>query len=183
MSTPTPKYERLGRTGLRREGFISISGVRSRLYLSEDHLLCVDAAWYTENYKRFYYRDIQAFIVRPTLHWLVGNLVWGALLAFSSLPTIVLLREGSPGGYFFLGLNVILLIGLIVHLALGRTCDCYLQTAVQTENLPPLRRIRSANKALAKLAERIAAAQPPLATDPPPPPPPVPIEGESPTTP
>jgi hypothetical protein len=47
----------------------------------------------------------------------------------------------------------------MANLILGRTCRCFLRTAVQTEQLPPLDRVRRAQKVFARLRPLIAAAQ------------------------
>src|SRR5262249_54585927 len=60
----------------RRSGFVSF-GIASgwcSLWLGPDHLLAVDSKNYQEEYKRFYYRDIQAFIARRTKRVLAMNI-------------------------------------------------------------------------------------------------------------
>ena len=41
-------------------------GRRTQLWLGPEHLLLVETDGYREYYKRFNYRDIQAFIIRKT---------------------------------------------------------------------------------------------------------------------
>jgi hypothetical protein len=53
----------------------------------------------------------------------------------------------------------VLLAFLVANLLLGPTCVCHLKTAVQTEELPSLRRLRRARKVLARLRPLIVAAQ------------------------
>src|SRR3990172_8730879 len=61
MTKKIKYYKRL--PGRRRASF---AFVRNSLWLGEDHLLHVMNRGYTEEYKRFYYRDIQAVLVRQT---------------------------------------------------------------------------------------------------------------------
>ena len=45
------------------------------------------------------------------------------------------------------------------HVMLGTTCRCLIRTAVQTEELPSLRRVRNADKVLARIRPLIESAQ------------------------
>ena len=127
-----------------------------KLYLGPDHLLQIFSTGFTETYKRFYFRDIQAITIRKTIAGKVINGVLGgialifvvlALLA-SGTGTIVL---GSIAGLFafILGVNVVL----------GPTCACHLRTAVQHEKLPSLRRLSGARRTLGRLQPHILAVQ------------------------
>src|ERR1700693_1356242 len=57
------KYKRLTRA---RSRFSIAVLSRTSLWLGPDHLLYVESNGYTETYKRFYFRDIQAFTVQQT---------------------------------------------------------------------------------------------------------------------
>ncbi len=59
------------------------------------------------------------------------------------------------GGIFF-GL-------FLVNLLRGPTCVCQIRTAVQTERLPTLKRLRTARKVIARLKPMIEQTQSPLA--------------------
>jgi hypothetical protein len=157
------RYQRLTRTHPRaRFGIISAS--RSSLWLGKDHLLCIDTNAFTEKYKRFYLRDIQAIILQTTSFRLVLNLVFGGvamlfgLIAFvGSSEPIVLGIFGSLAGLF--------LLAMAANHAAGPTCVCFLRTAVQTEELPSLNRLRRARKVLNRLRPLIAQAQGQLAPE------------------
>ena len=58
------EYQRLTRARLRRAGFFTAVATRSSLWLGKDHLLCIDSNGYGEDYKRFYFRDIQTITLR-----------------------------------------------------------------------------------------------------------------------
>src|SRR5579871_716029 len=51
----------------------------NRLYLGQDHLLRVNSNGWTEQYRRFYFTDIEGVIVRKTFWGLIANIAWGAL--------------------------------------------------------------------------------------------------------
>jgi hypothetical protein len=73
------EYKRLTRA--RSSGAFAVA-VRSHtsLWLGADHLLFVNSTGYTETYKRFYFRDIQTFVVQNTQRATVVNIVLTILL-------------------------------------------------------------------------------------------------------
>jgi len=153
---PEKEYERLTRARPRAK-FAVISSGQSSLWLGKDHLLCIDTSGYTENYKRFYYRDIQALIVRKTERYKWWGIATGVMaagcLSAAALTNEVVLKYilGIVGGLFGLF--------FMINLGLGPTCNCQLQTAVQIEELPSLNRLRRWRKAMGRLRPLIAAAQ------------------------
>ena len=151
------EYHRLTRSRSRTL-FGIISTARSSLWLGKDHLLCIDTNGYSEVYKRFYYRDVQAIIWRKTALWHI----WTALFSVAAVGfgLIAVSAASEPGasitfaiiaGFFFLG--------VVMNLAPGPTCKCYLRTAVQTEELASLNRLRRVRKALDRLRPFLIAAQ------------------------
>ena len=56
------EYRRLTR-GRTRPGFAVAFGGRCSLWLGRDHLLRIDSSGYTESYRRFFLRDIQAVMM------------------------------------------------------------------------------------------------------------------------
>ena len=128
----------------------------ARLYLGPDHLLQAASTGYSETYKRFYFRDIQAIIIRRSnwgLFWAVVWLIPAVAFALGAL--------GSNGGIaaVFWSVTGVFFLGLCIHLLLGPTCVCQVQTAVQTEKLPSLKRLPKARKILNQLKPLIAAVQ------------------------
>ena len=57
----------------RKKGIIGIY----TLWQGPDHLLTIDSKRFSEDYKRFYYKDIQAIITRKTIHGKIQNLFLG----------------------------------------------------------------------------------------------------------
>jgi len=156
------EYHRL--TGARsRSAFALAFTSRSSLWLGRDHLLCIDTNGYTETYKRFYFRDIQAFTLVATNR----RKVWNGVL----LVPIVICLAGLANSLFslprqdevvivawmvFTGLFA---VPLLINNILGPACTCYLRTAVQIEELPSLNRLRRAHKVLARIRPFVIAAQ------------------------
>ncbi len=128
----------------------------ARLYQGPDHLLQVVSTGYSEVYKRFYFRDIQAIIIQKT-HWgKIWNGIWAFFTAMFGLPAFDMsggqaIAMGSVGACFGL-----FLIGNIV---LGPTCACFVRTAVQTERLSPVTRSRTARRFLKRIRLLIDSLQ------------------------
>jgi hypothetical protein len=156
----TVAYTKLPGTGLRRVGFISVVAGRCQLFQGTDHLLSVDSIYGSETYKRFYFRDIQAFVVRSTPWGMVSVLAFGALAGLAALLLFANDPVALGFGVLFTTLFSILFIAtLIRQLGWGGTCQTWVQTAVQIEELPSLSRVKTCRKVLARLQPLIQAAQ------------------------
>jgi hypothetical protein len=179
MADDTKKpYQRLPGTGYRRLVptwamfalffvigifVLLLRGRRVQLWLGGDHLLSVEWDGYREYYKRFRYSDIQAFIIRRTSEGLVWSVVAGWCAAIFGLCAYASSSLGALT--FFWTLTGIFVLMLIYNLLSGPTCVSHLRTAVQTEQMPSLHRLRHAQKALELLRPSIVAAQGALATE------------------
>ena len=127
------------------------------LWLGQDHLLFVESNGYTETYKRFYFRDIQALMVERTQTFKIVNIVL-------TIPVGICLALGlatqSTGLKIFLFCVAgFLALILSINLWRGQTCRSFLRTAVQIEQLPPLSRVRRAQKVFNRIRPLIAGAQ------------------------
>lgn len=125
------------------------------LWVGKDHLLQREFTGYTEDYKRFYLRDIQAFLIRPNNQRAVWGIVWGACIA------LVLVLMGSlhaAQNKFLWGCGGLSFLLFSINFALGRGCFCHIKTAVQTIPLP-ISRLRNANRIIKKLKPLIEGAQ------------------------
>lgn len=126
------------------------------LWEHEDHLLMVQSHFVFESYRRFFYRDIQAIIICRTKSGLFMSLV----------PGLIAGALGAPAPFFGLRAGIVLgvLAGLfllvsLVQLARGPTCRCVLRTAVQTQELPSLGRLRAAHRVLRRIQPKIVSVQ------------------------
>ena len=151
------KYRRLPGRGLRREGFISVSRTYGTLWLASDHLLSVDHRLFAENYKRFYFQDIQAMITQKTNRGRVGNIILAILIGLSVL--IAVGREGFEAKISWLIVAGIWGLILLINWLRGPTCSCHIITAVQRDTLPSLDRLKKAEKVLPILRRRIREVQ------------------------
>lgn len=144
------------------------SATYTSLWMGADHLMQVVGTRFSEDYKRFYFKDIKAIIIRRTRAWattswiLLGIAVlfmgiFGALAANAGRSDRegFLITGGCIAGFF--------LFIAAINLLLGPTCVCHLRTPVQEEELPSLKRLRTARKALQRIRVAVEAVQGPLA--------------------
>jgi hypothetical protein len=175
QNTPKP-YCRLPGTGFRRElpgwaivllffiiGIFALlfRGRRVQLWLGDEHLLLVEWDGYREYYKRFDYRDIQAFIVRKTFE---GKIINGILIVISTFFWGIALISPEVRVAFLILAGIMGLL-LLANILSGPTCECRVCTAVQTELLPSLGRLSRARKVLDRIRPFIVAAQGQLSSE------------------
>jgi hypothetical protein len=129
---------------------------RYTLWQGGDHLLHVYSRVGVEDYKRFYFNDIQAIVTRKTVAGKVQNVVLGVLLLLFTLPAIL---NGGGWSAFWAAFAGVLLILLLINLYRGPTCETKLLTAVQTEKLHSLHRLKNAFKIMDRLRSHIQSAQ------------------------
>jgi hypothetical protein len=135
--------------------------MRYSLWLGKDHLLSVSGTGYSEEYKRFYYGDIQAIIARVTPRYKVLNAVT-ALMGGSFAALFTALGVTTDGSGSFVAAAILggtFLFCLLLNLVLGPTCTCHLLTMVHKEQLHSLGRLRAARKAIEVLSPLISQAQ------------------------
>jgi hypothetical protein len=119
------------------------------LHLGPDHILQVRSNRISEEYQRFYFQDVQEIFVRKTalLHY-----SWTAILILSALLAARLSGDALwPIGIFAAG-------GLFLWLR-GPSCEVRLRTAVTTERLRSLHRLKTAQRVLPILREHIESVQ------------------------
>jgi hypothetical protein len=127
------------------------------LWLGTDHVLSVASSVIGERYRRFYFADIQAIVWRPTATWIVRSIVWLLVAGLCALglrsdESTIRIVFGSAAGLF--------VIFFIIDLEWGKTCACFVKTAVQFERLHSLGRERTVRKVLGQLRPLIEQAQP-----------------------
>lgn len=134
---------------------------RSSLWIAPDHLLLVRNRGYSEEYKRFYFKDIEAFIVTPSS---VGNLISGIITVFTCFPALLLIigvirQWGSVSMIIWASITTLLLLLLFMHRMKGPTCRTQIQTAVQKEDLTSLFRRRTSQRVIQMVVPLIEAVQ------------------------
>jgi hypothetical protein len=147
MSDKNNPYRRLKGTAL----FES-----NRLYAGQDHLLSIRNHFFSEEYLRFYYRDIQAIITRKTIVGKVINICLLIVFTLFILPAFLL-----SGGWavFFSLIASVFFIFLVINLIKGPTAICHIQTLVQTARLTAIKRMRGAKKIITQLKPLIEQSQ------------------------
>jgi hypothetical protein len=114
------------------------------LYAGPDHLLQVTSNGFTESYQRFFFQDIQAITLCHTVESRVWSILLGVGAAFFVLLTTA--SDNPTAQLILFSLAAVPLVMLVINMALGPTCRCYLKTAVQTQKIPALKRVRRARK-------------------------------------
>jgi hypothetical protein len=163
MAAVTRQYEKLpGRTSY-------FAGV-AKLWAHQDYLLAVTTYFGVENYRRYFYRDIQALMIRRTrarFWWNLGFGVCAVLLGCGALGFWLASRRPEANlANFSIGSAIALsvLAGLFVFALIwnsvrGATCVLVAQMATGPQSLPGVTRVRPARKILAQVAPRIVEAQ------------------------
>lgn len=132
------------------------------LWLTNDHLLHVRNRGDSEEYKRFYYHDIQSLLLRKTSKGTILNVIFG-ILSFACLAILALAVIRWKWQPFPLiawsVMTAIFLFSFLSNVLRGGTCTCHLQTAVHHQELRSLSRIRASMKALALVIERVEQTQ------------------------
>ncbi|MGA3283774.1 MAG: hypothetical protein ABSD57_04865 [Verrucomicrobiota bacterium] len=159
---PEQEYQRLTRARSRSEFAVAFMS-RTSLWLGKDHLLCVDSSGYTETYKRFYFRDIQAVILMATRRRAIWNWVLGAPTTIFLMLLLGTLAGRSNSNTVAITIYAVcasvFALPLVINNFLGPSCICHLRTAVQAEELPSLNRVHRAHKVLNRIRPFIVAAQ------------------------
>lgn len=150
MIAETPTYQRLPG---KKKGFII---GRHTLWRSTDHLLHIYARWGVEDYKRFYFKDIQAISTCKTGVGRIQNIIIGAL---AGLFGIFALTSGGAWSLFHTIIAAVILLILMINVFKGPTCETVLMTAVQTEKLYSLHRLNTAQAVMDQLRSIIVRHQ------------------------
>jgi hypothetical protein len=129
---------------------------RCTLWLGPDHLLHVRSFGASEEYKRFYYAEVQALSAYKTQWGKFRNIV---LLLFILLFVYAIFTLPQPAMTVFGVLGFFLVLLLIYNIARGPSCRAYVRTAVQREELPSLSSYLTYRLALSRIKPRIEAVQ------------------------
>lgn len=152
--------------GVGRSSNMALS-TRHRLWLAPDHVLSVCNQGYSEDYKRFYFRDIQAITLRQSFRGRVINAVFASLTLMFGATALYGRTHAwdSVGVWILVGFAAFFALALLINMAMGPTCVCFLRTAVQTERLFSLVRVRTALRALRLIRAAVEAEQGALTPD------------------
>lgn len=127
------------------------------LWLGDDHLLAVESTGYSEDYTRYYLKDIQAIVSRRTMTGRVWNAVLGSVVLLALVGGV---SAEEPGLIMFAGIvGAAFLFLLLWNIFRGPTCRCHVVTPLGVEELPPLDRLSSVKKALDRLCPLVLVLQ------------------------
>lgn len=150
MAQNTSEYQKLPGS---RKGFLI---GKYTLWQGSDHLLQIYSRVGLEEYKRFYFNDIQAVVTRKTAIGTIQNIVMGLLVLVFTLPAVFF--EGGWSVFYAIVAAAMLLL-LVVGMFKGPTCKTELTTAVQTEKLHTLHRLKTTSKIMDRLRVHIHQTQ------------------------
>ena len=157
-----PNRERYRKLPGRRRGFIAGSSV----WLGPDHLLLVRSWRFREVYRWFYFRDIQAIVTAKAARfhistrsaaigvaWLIGL---AALMGLERRPNSPL--NGATVTWIW-WIGVAALAYWWIYVSAFRSCRTRIYTAVSSEELPSLYRLRTAERFLSRVEPYVIQAQ------------------------
>jgi hypothetical protein len=139
------QYRKLGR----RPGFLA----RHRLWLGADHVLSVRRSAFHEEYRRFYFADIQAVAVAELER--EHSYYAYAITGMGGLAMLLILSAHEAWAV----LCGVIAIAMCVAAYLQPECTCYVTTRVSREPLPSLIRLNQARAVMETLRAEIEAVQ------------------------
>ena len=149
--------------------FIRLNGTRrgffrkATLWEGADYLLSVRGTRFNEEYRRYYYRDIEALIVEDCAR--AGSIgAWIVSVILLAIAIGIVANSSKPVA---LAALCVVVAFILVRLAvsLRYSCRCVIQTAVSRDELPSLIRKWAAAKTIPRIRQRILAAQGSLPED------------------
>jgi hypothetical protein len=116
-----------------------LPGMRSALYVADDHLLLATQIVVFEKYHRFFFSDIEAIIAAKSNRWIWASMAWALCL-----PLGMLWYFGRAPWCYVIGAAWVLSTGavLIWNLLAGPTYVVKIQTAAQSRRLKAIERAR-----------------------------------------
>ncbi len=139
---------------------------RCTLWMGEDHLLAVESTGYTEQYRRLYYKDVQAVILRETSRKRDLGILFASVAFLASLPALIHLDTfDSPLSVAGILTSAACLILLLLNLYKGPTCTCSVQMPIAVHELPSLKRRKNVEIFLSLLKPRVEKLQGKLSRD------------------
>lgn len=154
------KYKKLPGRGIKRGVSSLFVRCTARLWLGPDHVLCQYIKGYNEEYKRFYFRDIQAIAASTTGRgWIINSIFLGLVAFIALIYGFGVMTDSNSATTVYLILGSVFLLPAIINTIMGPTSKGYLITAVTKEDLPSLCRMRTVRKVIRILRPLIEEAQ------------------------
>jgi hypothetical protein len=135
-----------------------LPGLRSGLYLADDHLLLATQMVIFEKYHRFFFSDIEAIVAAKSNRWIWSSVAWAIVI-----PMGMLWYLARNNWCYVIGACWIFFAGavLIWNLLAGPTYVVKIQTAAQTRRLKAVERARKYQAFSAIVVPLIVAEQQP----------------------
>jgi hypothetical protein len=135
-----------------------LPGLRSALYVADDHLLLATQMLIFETYHRFFFSDIEAIVAAKSNRWIWASVAWADVI-----PLGLLWYLPQNNWCYVIGACWIFFAGaiLIWNLLAGPTYIVKIQTAAQTRRLKAVERSRKYEAFSAIVVPLIAAQQQP----------------------
>ena len=136
-----------------RRGFFRGASV----WLGPDHLLLVKSMRFTEQYKRYHFRDVQAIVVAETRRFHISTRAF--LIGLLWLIAYPVLLARTPSAHLIMWTILFLLFVAWLAVSLFFSCSCQINTAVSRDDLPSLYRTWTARRFLREVEPLITQAQ------------------------
>jgi hypothetical protein len=135
-----------------RRGFIRGFSV----WLGPDHLLAVNSMRFREEYKRYYFRDIQAIVIAESRRFHISTR--SALIGYLWLVAFAATFQFNYGPPVMGGLGIALVL-VWIYISATCSCTCRIHTGVSHDRLPSIYRIWTARKFLRAIESEISKVQ------------------------
>jgi hypothetical protein len=141
----------------RRRGFLFGSSV----WLGSDHLLLVKSSRFREEYKRFYFRDIQAIVTAKAPRFHISTRSAVIAVVWFAICLSLAGRGVLPGNALDWGSAAVAvaLIAAWAYISAARSCRCRIYTAVSSDELPSVYRTWTARRFLNRVQPHLDQAQ------------------------
>lgn len=126
----------------------------TKWYLSDDCLLAAKRTMYVVEYRRFFLRDLEWIMIWPSRAWL-SRIIVPALFSVA-LGASLWMWANSTAGEIFVGIG---LAWVLLEFLLGPTAKSRVRVTGVSVDLPLVKRMRRADKVLAKIDAAVRAAR------------------------
>lgn len=131
--------------------------IKNSLWLSNNQILAIEVSFFVERYKRYFPKDIKAFLYTPTKQFRILNIIYFSIEILFII--FFLLASGSKFALLWLAPLLFSLSCHISHFVKGKTCDFYIITEVSYEKLKAISRVKTAQRAIKILKPLIMHTQ------------------------
>jgi hypothetical protein len=125
---------------------------KSTLWLGSDHILAIESNYFTEIYKHFHFKDIQAIIFCQTSRCAIYSIIFIIAIFLSGLMLLSGIVKHSKPMIILMGIAFAgFLVSLILNAVRGPTCSARLKMPLTDHELPSLCRFKYARETLTVL--------------------------------